>query len=105
MGLAIEHTGLEVEDKDRIKGIYFLRLAKAESGWLDKLQFWKNSKDTNTRYRVNVQEDGAACKVSVTDQDGASDAASRRILEAIYKNINQGNDKNGTYSLPKRSGQ
>lgn len=89
VGLAIEHAGLEVEDKDRVKGIYFLRQTKAESGWLDKLQFWKDSKDTNKRYRVNVKESGTACEVSVTDQDGASDKVSAQLIEAIYKNIGQ----------------
>ncbi|MDP2694846.1 MAG: outer membrane protein assembly factor BamC, partial [Gallionella sp.] len=89
VGLAIERAGLVVEDKDRAKGIYFLRPAKAESGWLDKLQIWKSSEDTNMRYRVNVKDGGAACEVSVTDQDGASDDASKQMIEAIYKNINQ----------------
>lgn len=89
VGLAIERAGLAVEDKDRVRGIYFLRPAKAESGWLDKLQFWKGSEDTNTRYRVNVKDGGKACEVSVTDQDGASDDATKQMIEAIYKNINQ----------------
>ncbi|MFZ2523907.1 MAG: outer membrane protein assembly factor BamC [Candidatus Ferrigenium altingense] len=89
VGLAIERAGLAVEDKDRAKGIYFLRPAKAEKGWLDKLQVWKSSEDTNTRYRVNVKDGGAACEVSVTDQDGASDDATKQMIEAIYKNINQ----------------
>lgn len=89
VGLAIERAGLVVEDKDRARGIYFLQPAKAESGWLDKLQFWKSGEDTNTRYRVNVKDGGAACEVSVTDQDGASDDATNRMVEAIHKNINQ----------------
>jgi len=89
VGLAIERAGLAVEDKDRAKGIYFLRPAKVEKGWLDKLQIWKSSEDTNTRYRVNVKDGGAACEVSVSDQDGASDDATKQMIEAIYKNINQ----------------
>jgi len=89
VGLAIERAGLAVEDKDRVKGIYFLRPVKAEKGWLDKLQIWKSSEDTNTRYRVNVKDGGTACEVSVTDQDGASDDATKQMIEAIYKNINQ----------------
>jgi len=89
VGLAIERAGLTVEDKDRAKGIYFLRPPKVESGWLDKLQFWKDSKNANTRYRVNVKDGGAACEVSVTDQDGASDDVAKQMTEAIYRNINQ----------------
>ncbi|MDD5300521.1 MAG: outer membrane protein assembly factor BamC [Gallionella sp.] len=90
VGLAIERAGFVVEDKDRAKGIYFLRLAKVESGWVDKLQFWKDSEDTNARYRVNVKDDGTACEVSVTDVDGVNDNASKQMVEAIYKNIDQG---------------
>lgn len=89
VGLAIEGAGLVVEDRDRVKGIYFLRPAKVEKSLLDKLQFWSGSEDSNTRYRVNVKDGGAACEVSVTDQDGASDDATKQMIEAIYKNINQ----------------
>ena len=89
VGLAIERAGLAVEDKDRAKGTYFLSPAKAESGWLNKLQFWKDSKGTNTRYRVNVKDGGATCEVSVTGQNGASDEATRQMIEVIYKNIDQ----------------
>lgn len=89
VGLAIESAGLAVEDKDRDKGIYFLRPVKVESGWPDKLKLWKDSKETSKRYRVNVKDGGAACEVSVTDQDGASNKVSKQLIEAIYKNINQ----------------
>lgn len=88
-GLAIERAGLTVEDRDRVKGIYFLRLSQAEKGWLDKLKFWEDDKDTNKRYRVNVKDGGTACEVSVTDQDGANDETSGQMLEAIYQNINE----------------
>jgi len=91
VGLAIERAGLAVEDKDRAKGVYFLSPPRAESGWLDKLQFWKDSKGASTRYRVNVKDGGAICEVSVTSLDGASDGASRQMLEAILRNIEQGN--------------
>ena len=89
IGLAIERAGLSVEDKDRAKGIYFLKAVKAENGWLDKLQFWKDSSDS-ARYRVNVRENGAVCEVSATDQNGASDSKSKLMIEALYNSIHQG---------------
>ena len=92
VGLAIERAGLAVEDRDRIKGIYFLRPAKTENNWTDKLMFWKSSEPAK-RYRVIVKDGGAACEVSATDQGGAQDNASRRMLESIYKNINQADNK------------
>lgn len=89
VGLAIESAGLAVEDKDRDKGTYFLRPVKLESGWLDKLKFWKSNEDTTRHYRVNVKDRGAVCEVSIIDQDGASNKVTKQMLEAIYKNINQ----------------
>lgn len=89
VGLAIERTGLAMEDRDRVRGIYFLKHAKAEKGWMDKLMFWQDDEDTGRRYRVNVKDGGTVSEVSVTDQDGANDKTSGQILEAIYKNISE----------------
>lgn len=88
-GLAIERAGLAVEDRDRARGIYFLHPAKREKGWIDKLMFWQDDEDAGKRYRVNIKDGGAVCEVSVTDRDGANDETSGKILEAIYKNINE----------------
>ena len=86
VGLAIESAGLAVEDKNREKGIYFLHPVKVEKSWL---KFWQSSEDTEHQYRVNVKDGGAICEVSVTDQNGASSAVTRQMVEAIYKHINQ----------------
>ena len=88
VGLAVERTGLTVEDKDRNKGVYLLSPGKAEKGWLSKLKFWESDEDTGRRYRVNVKDGGTMCEVSVTDQDGANNDATKQMIEAIYKNIN-----------------
>ncbi len=88
-GLAIESAGLGVEDKDREKGVYFLRPVKVQSGWLEKLKFWKKSEQDGKGYQVNVKDGGVACEISVTDQDGASNKVTRQLAEEIYKNINQ----------------
>lgn len=89
VGLAIDGAGLAVEDKDRDKGIYYLRPVKLERGWLDTLKFWKGNEDTTRHYRVLVKDGGTSCEVSIVDQDGASNKVSKQMLEAIYKNINQ----------------
>jgi outer membrane protein assembly factor BamC len=88
-GLAIESAGLAVEDKDREKGIYYLRPIKIETGWMDKMKFWKSNEDTARHYRVNVRDGGASSEVSITDQNGASNKASKQMLEAMFKNINK----------------
>jgi outer membrane protein assembly factor BamC len=89
VGLALESEGLVLEDKDRDKGIYYLRPVKVESSWLDKLKFWKSNKDITSHYRVIVKDDGTSCEVNIVDQDGASNKISKQMLDAIYKNINQ----------------
>lgn len=89
VGLAIERAGLAVEDKDRARGIYFLRPVQTEKGWMDKLMFWEDDEEGARRYRVTVKDGGAACEVSVTDQDGANDDATKQMIEAIYKNISE----------------
>ncbi|HET7832681.1 MAG TPA: outer membrane protein assembly factor BamC [Gallionella sp.] len=89
VGLAIDRARLAVEDKDRARGIFFLRPVKAEGGLLEKLKFWKDSADTNKRYRVNIKDAGSACEVSVTDENGQGNDMSKQIVEEIYKNISQ----------------
>ncbi len=89
VGLAIESAGLAVEDKDREKGVYYLRPIKIEAGWFDKLKFWKSNQDTTRHYRVNVKDGGTSCEVTITDQSGASHKASKQMLEAMFKNINK----------------
>lgn len=88
-GLAIESAGLGVEDKDREKGTYYLRPVKVQSGWFEKLKFWKKSEQAGKGFRVNVKDGGVACEVSVTDQDGASTIVTKKLTEEIYKYINQ----------------
>jgi outer membrane protein assembly factor BamC len=83
VGLAIASLKLALEDKDRSKGVYFLQKIKAGGS----VVLPKESGDAAISYRVLVQDDGVSCSVRVIAADGISDAASKLILEAIYKNI------------------
>jgi len=88
-GLAIEATNLAVEDKDREKGIYYLGPIIIQRGFWASLKFWQSNEDTDRQYRVNVKDGGTTCEVTITDQNGTTNKASKQMLEAIYKNINQ----------------
>ncbi|MGC2164599.1 MAG: outer membrane protein assembly factor BamC [Gallionella sp.] len=88
-GLAIEGAGLAVEDKDREKGIYYLQPLKIQSGWLDKLKFWKQSDRPDMGYRVYVKDGGASCDISVLDPHGENSKVTKQITEELFKNINQ----------------
>lgn len=82
-GLAIDRLKLVLEDKDRSKGVYYLKPIKAGG----KFKLPKEAGEVMTNYRVLVQDGGANCKVLVTTADGSSDASSKQLLEALYKNM------------------
>ena len=88
VGLAIERAGLAIEDKDRARGIYFLGRPRAERSWMDSLKFWQDE-PSDRRFRVNVKDGGASTEVAVTDKDGVGDDETVRVLESLYKNIEQ----------------
>lgn len=89
VGLAIESSNLQVEDRDRSKGIYYLLPVKVETGWWESLKFWKANEAAKTHYQVLVKEGGTACEVSVSAQNGIKNKVTKQLIEAIYKNINQ----------------
>ena len=98
VGLALDRVGFTVEDRDRSKGIYFVRYidpdadikTTKESGWLSKLKFWGNTKiQSKEQYRILVQGDGSGAEVRVLDKDGTreqSDTANR-ILTLLYDQL------------------
>jgi len=83
VGLALDRVGFTVVDRDRQKGMYFVRYvdpdgspsSRKDEGWLSKLQFWK-SEDTSRfqeQYRIVVSETGGKSQVSVQDKNGTPD--------------------------------
>jgi len=79
VGLALDRTGFTVVDRDRSKGLYFVRYAnpdldaKKEKGWLDKLAFWKSDDTKPEQYRVVVTQADPRSVVTVQDPAGAPD--------------------------------
>lgn len=98
VGLALDRVGFTVEDRDRSKGLYFVRYidpdadikTTEEKGWLSKLKFWGNTKiQSKEQYRILVQGDGSGAEVRVLDKDGTreqSDTANR-ILALLYDQL------------------
>ncbi len=91
VGLALDRTGFTVVDRDRSKGLYFVRYAnpdldaKKEKGWLDKLAFWKNDDAKPEQYRVVVTQADPRSVVTVQDPAGAPDKSvnSDKILALL----------------------
>jgi len=102
VGLALDRVGFTVEDRDRQKGLYFVRYAdpEAEMGEKDKGIFgtiagWfsSDSKVKAAQYRVQVtQESGGATagsQVYVLNKDGKAESSktSQRILALLHEQL------------------
>ncbi|MES2771314.1 MAG: outer membrane protein assembly factor BamC [Pseudomonadota bacterium] len=99
VGLALDRVGFTVEDRDRAKGIYFVRYvdpdadAQKKEGFFSKLAFWKESSkiDTQTQYRVLIKDVGASgsSSVQILSREGGSDASetAKKILALLYEQL------------------
>ena len=100
VGLALDRVGFTVEDRDRSKGLYFVRYIdpqidvqtkKQESTWLSRLKFWGGTERPKTeQYRVLVRNaDPEGSRVNVLDKDGAQEKSetARRILSLLYEQL------------------
>jgi outer membrane protein assembly factor BamC len=100
VGLALDRVGFTVEDRDRQKGLYFVRYADPEAemsrkdqdgGLLGKLAFWRSSdeKVKAEQYRVQVTAAKETSEVAVLNKDGAADnsASTRRILTLLHDQL------------------
>lgn len=96
LGLALDRTGFTVEDRDRKRGIYFVRYVgaepqAAEPGFLSKL-FGSSKPEPNTqatKYQIALGSDGQGSSVSVNDADGkpASPATANRIIKVLADDL------------------
>lgn len=97
VGLALDRVGFTVEDRDRSKGLYFVRYVdpeidgqKTEDGFLSKLAFWKGSApNPQTKYRIFVKDGGGLTSVQVLSFEGGIDQSetSKKILGLLYDQL------------------
>jgi outer membrane protein assembly factor BamC len=95
VGLALDRVGFTVEDRDRQKGLYFVRYADPESemalkdrGIIDKL-FGSGPTAKPEQYRVQLQAASAGTEISILNKEGAPDrsSTSRRILALLLEQL------------------
>jgi outer membrane protein assembly factor BamC len=98
VGLALDRVGFAVEDRDRSKGVYFVRYidpdvdnaSKRDEGVLSKLAFWRSKKDQATpQLQIVVNEAGDKSRVSVTGADGKTADANtqNRIINLLHTEL------------------
>jgi outer membrane protein assembly factor BamC len=99
VGLALDRVGFTVEDRDRSKGLYYVRYidpqvdskSADESGFLTKLKFWGGDKPKpNEQFRIEVKDASAeGCQVNVLNKDGAraQSETAGRILALLYEQL------------------
>jgi outer membrane protein assembly factor BamC len=97
VGLALDRVGFTVEDRDRSKGLYFVRYIDpevdnktADKGWLSKLKFWgSTSKPKNEQYQILVRGADNGAQINVLDKSGARESSQTagRILSLLYDQL------------------
>jgi len=101
VGLALDRIGFTVEDRDRSKGLFFVRYidpdteAKASGGdkgkgFLDKLAFWrKDDPASKPQYRIFISETAGISDIVVQGVDGKleNSSTSKRILSLLLEQL------------------
>ena len=98
VGLALDRVGFAVEDRDRSKGIYYVRYidpeidnaSKRDDGIFAKLAFWRSKKDQSSpQLQVVVTESGEKSRVSVTGAAGkpADPNTQKRIINLLHQEL------------------
>jgi outer membrane protein assembly factor BamC len=94
VGLALDRTGFTVEDRDRKKGIYYVRYValnaeNAEPGFFGKL-FGGGAKSAQaSKFQIALRSEGDKTFVSVLDVTGVPDQSdsAKRIVKVIADDI------------------
>jgi outer membrane protein assembly factor BamC len=99
VGLALDRVGFTVEDRDRTKGMYFVRYVdtesgeqKKEGGFMSKLAFWRGDKTgatANQQFRIHVKDAGNASNVQVLTREGGVDKSetAKKILGLLFEQL------------------
>jgi outer membrane protein assembly factor BamC len=97
VGLALDRVGFTVEDRDRSKGLYYVRYVDPDSvdekseSFLSKLAFWRSSDAAKKQeqYRISVANVDRGSEVRVLNVEGekATTASAGRILSLLQAEL------------------
>lgn len=94
VGLALDRTGFTVEDRDRKRGVYFVRYVPLvpegeEPGFFSKI--FSGSKDAKgpVKYQITVQSKGDTSTVTVLNENGIPEGTdnAQRVLKVLAADI------------------
>lgn len=96
-GLALDRIGFTVEDRDRSRGLYFVRYAdplkdqEKKEGFMSRMKFWDkdDKKPPTEQYLVSVASESDTTRIAVVNQDGARDNSETagRILTLLHEQL------------------
>lgn len=98
VGLSLDRLGFAVEDRDRSKGLYFVRYAdidadrKAQQGGISRLAFWRDSAAAPVKaqqFRLELGRGTDGTRVRVLGADGTVDRSetAQRILGLLHEQL------------------
>ena len=93
VGLVLDRTSFTVEDRDRSKGVYYVRYidpdtAQKKKGWFRSL-FSKKETDPTNDYQIVLKGNNASTRVDVLTKEGAPEQpkSSERILTLLFDQL------------------
>jgi outer membrane protein assembly factor BamC len=93
VGLVLDRTSFTVEDRDRSKGIYYVRyidpdVVQKKKGWFRSL-FSKEEAEPTNEYQIVLKGNETATRVDVLTREGAPEQSktSERILTLLYDQL------------------
>lgn len=98
VGLALDRVGFTVEDRDRSKGLYYVRYVDVDAadkgkseGFWSKMAFWRSDSGTkkDAQYRISVAGATQGSEVKVLDAQGtkSNSPTAGRILALLQQEL------------------
>jgi outer membrane protein assembly factor BamC len=93
VGLALEHAGYNIVNRDRNKGVYLVTEDQTavnddkSTGILDKLAFWKHIGDNFTQYQIELDENAAATRTDIHVLNNEGKPAPVKIVTRIINKL------------------
>ena len=99
VGLALDRVGFTVEDRDRSRGLFFVRYVdpaevdskKKEQGWFSRVFSWGGSKNTipPSQYRIYLREKDEMTHIQILSVEGGIDnsESAKKILALLLEQL------------------